>query len=66
MLDYLMFQSRKSNNRLNETHERALPSRFNVESTRLIYAISMTIHNRNLRSLATEIYMLKTILPLRI
>ena len=58
-----MFHSRKLNNRINRIHDRAL--RLIYQDNSLSFAellekdISMTIHQRNLQVLATEIFKLK-------
>ena len=55
-----MFQSRKLNNRINNLHERALRLVFNDYSssfqTLLMKDNSVTIHTRNIHTLATELY----------
>ena len=58
-----MFHSRKLNNRINRIHDRAL--RLIYQDNSLSFAellekdISVTIHQRNLQVLATEIFKLK-------
>ena len=55
-----MFHSRELNNRINRIHERALRLAYRVHSSSfhelLIKDGSVTIHNRNLQILVTEIY----------
>ena len=55
-----MFHSRKLNNRINNLHERALRLVFNDYSssfqTLLMKDNSVTIHTRNIHTLATELY----------
>ena len=55
-----MFHSRKLNNRVNKIHERALRLVYKDNAARftelLIKDNSVTIHDRNLQVLATEIY----------
>ena len=58
-----MFHSRKSNNRINRIHERALKTVYNDYTTTfenlLLIDNSVSIHHRNLQVLATEIYKIK-------
>ena len=58
-----MFHSRKLNNRINSIHERALRLAYNDYKATFNQLLekdnSVTIHNRNLQILATEIYKVK-------
>ena len=55
-----MFYSRGLDNKINRIHERALRSTYNDKSSSygelLTKNRSVTIHHRNIRALATEIY----------
>ena len=55
-----MFHSRRLNNKINRIHERALRITFNDKSSAFQELLdkdnSVTMHHRNIRALATEIY----------
>ena len=59
-----MFHSRQLNNRINRIHERSLRIIYNDKSSTfeelLIRDKSVTIHQRNIRILATEVFKNKT------
>ena len=53
-----MFHSRELNNKINHFHERALRIIYNDKSSSELHTKdrSVTIHHRNIRALAIEIY----------
>ena len=59
----LMFHNRNVNNKINKNHERALRIAFNDTSSKfedlLMKAASVTIHQRSLQFLTTEVHKTK-------